>query len=103
MQSLRTRRPLEPNAPQRKPSKLSKSGTSVKDARKSRVDDRIKKRMSMRYASISGPKDASVPAMPSTPIGVRPGVGAGGREQGQSDGGPRREREKTEDSRIAER
>jgi hypothetical protein len=65
------------------------------------VDDRIKKRMSMRYANISGPTDVSVPAMPSMPIGARPEVGGEVREE--SDTGARREREKVEDQRIAER
>lgn len=51
--------------------KLSKPG---KDARKSRVDDKIKKRMSMRYADISGPTgNVSIPSVPALPIGLRPG------------------------------
>ena len=60
----------------------------------------------MRYADISGPTDASVPAMPSMPIGVRPGAGGGSgavgaREEGQ--GETRRERERVEDPRVAEK
>ncbi|KAF9453876.1 hypothetical protein P691DRAFT_718920 [Macrolepiota fuliginosa MF-IS2] len=68
--SLRTRRPSEaPRKAQRTPSKLSK----VRDARKSRVDDKIKKRMSMRYADISSPTELiPVPAVPSLPITTSP-------------------------------
>lgn len=66
--SLRTRRPSEAprKTAKRSPSKLSKQ--SSRDARKSRVDDKIKKRMSMRYADISGPTELSpIPAVPSLP------------------------------------
>ncbi|KAI0275476.1 hypothetical protein BC834DRAFT_51840 [Gloeopeniophorella convolvens] len=70
MESLRskasTRRGPKPAA---KPSKPSK------DARKSRVDDKIKRRMSMRYASISAPTEASTPSVPTIPLGLRPGIG----------------------------
>ncbi|TFY73945.1 hypothetical protein EWM64_g10067, partial [Hericium alpestre] len=61
------------------PAKLTRPS---KDARKSRVDDKIKKRMSMRYADISGPTGVAgaVPAVPSVPIGLRPGGGARLRE-----------------------
>jgi len=63
--------------------------------------------MSMRYADISGPTNASVPAMPTVPMGLRPGVGVGGtvREEMESDGGAggsKKERERYEDSRIAD-
>jgi exocyst complex component 8 len=44
--------------------RLQKGG---KDAPKSRVDDRIKKRMTMRYADISGPTSLSIPNIPSLP------------------------------------
>lgn len=65
--SLRTRRPSEaPRKAQRSPSKLSKQ--TLRDVRKSRVDDKIKKRMSMRYADISGPTELNaIPAIPSLP------------------------------------
>jgi hypothetical protein len=47
------------------PQKLTKSNTkSSKDARKSKVGDKIKKRMSMRYADISAPT-GGVPPMPA--------------------------------------
>lgn len=71
--SLRTRRPSQaPRKPaQRTPSKLSKQ--SVRDVRKSRVDDKIKKRMSMRYADISSPTELHhIPAVPSLPGAVTP-------------------------------
>lgn len=34
----------------------------------------MKKRMSLRYAEISSPTDAYVPAVPTIPLGLRPGV-----------------------------
>jgi hypothetical protein len=106
MQSLRTRKPSEPQKAHRSPSKLSKqsSSASTKDARKSRVDDRIKKRMSMRYADISGPTNASVPPMPTVPMSLRPGVIGVVKEEVQSDDGAnKKEKEKYEDPRIADR
>lgn len=76
MQSLRTRGPSDSTrSVNRQPSKLGKKGTIIKrNARKSTVDDKIKKRMSLHYADISAPTDASVPDVPSIPIGLRPGV-----------------------------
>ncbi|KAF8531522.1 Cullin repeat-like-containing domain protein [Gautieria morchelliformis] len=50
--------------------RLQKGG---KDAPKSRVDDRIKKRMTMRYADISGPTSLSIPNIPSLPTISRSG------------------------------
>ncbi|KAJ7361385.1 nuclear mRNA splicing protein [Mycena albidolilacea] len=82
MQSLRTRR--EPGKSQRQPTRLAKPNGAPapaprpRDARKSRVDDKIKKRMSMRYADISSPADLGVPAMPPMPGLPRP---TAGREQ----------------------
>ena len=89
MQSLRTRRPSDgqrQKAP-RQQQKLSKSPSNAamkqrtKSTRKSRVDDKIKKRMSMRYADISAPRLAEdgsgVPAVPSMPVGAY-GAGMGG-------------------------
>ncbi|KAL0567919.1 exocyst complex component exo84 [Marasmius crinis-equi] len=79
MQSLRSRRSQRAQAP-RKPSqggatKLAKPGAGPTprpkpDSRKSRVDDKIKKRMSMRYADISGPTDLNVPPMPTIGTGI---------------------------------
>ncbi|KAG7452025.1 uncharacterized protein BT62DRAFT_1071208 [Guyanagaster necrorhizus] len=73
MQSLRTRRSQAPaRKVQRSGTKLSKIAQGVtsrpRDSRKSRVDDKIKKRMSMRYADISGPTELNVPPVPSLPI-----------------------------------
>ncbi|KAF7798512.1 hypothetical protein EIP86_009733 [Pleurotus ostreatoroseus] len=74
MQSLRTRRPSESrNRLQRQPTKARLPNTSA-GRRATRVDDKIKKRMSMRYADISAPTDASVPAVPTIPLGMRQGA-----------------------------
>jgi hypothetical protein len=64
MDSLRSRPSQAPRkALQKAPSKLSKPTARPKATR---VDDKIKKRMSMRYAEISSPLDAQgIPAMPS--------------------------------------
>ncbi|KAG8765965.1 exocyst complex component exo84, partial [Ceratobasidium sp. 428] len=63
MKSLRTRRPTPSSAPQPRPQK-QKLSKANKDVRKSRVDDKMKRRMSARYADISDPRDAEVPDMP---------------------------------------
>lgn len=57
--------------------RLQKGG---KDSTKSRVDDRIKKRMSMRYADISEPTRLSIPNVPSLPNGSN--SGPSGRDKG---------------------
>ncbi|KDQ19306.1 hypothetical protein BOTBODRAFT_153188 [Botryobasidium botryosum FD-172 SS1] len=58
--SLRTRRAPPPGGSQ---APLAKSS---RDARKSKVGDKIKKRMSMRYADISAPQTTpDIPSMPS--------------------------------------
>ena len=71
----------------------------AKDARKSRVDDKIKRRMSTRYADISVPQPTeNVPALPSVPAGFRPS-----HAQMESEGSIRIKREKQkEDARAAE-
>ncbi|KIJ66466.1 hypothetical protein HYDPIDRAFT_86728 [Hydnomerulius pinastri MD-312] len=74
MQSLRSRRPSDSRTVKRQPSKLAKSSSIKQNARKSTVDDKMKKRMSLRYAEISAPTEASVPAVPTIPLGLRPGV-----------------------------
>jgi hypothetical protein len=80
MESLRTRR-AKPRQPPKKPA----SG----NVRKSTVDDRIKKRMSMRYADISLPTNLTdVPKFTPLPSSVRP--------QG-------REREQEQDEFVGER
>ena len=73
MQSLRTRRPSDGKNLSKQPQqtqKLSKtpSRRAGGNARKSRVDDKIKKRMSMRYADISSPTNVSIPALPTIPL-----------------------------------
>lgn len=71
MESLRS---SKGKAPARKGSnptaKLSKTSKSL---RKSRVDDKIKRRMSTRYATISAPTptDATPPSVPTIPFGLR--------------------------------
>lgn len=68
MQSLRTRR-SQARQPTRQNTngKLSKDGPRPRprDSGKSRVDDKIKKRMSTRYADISSPTEFNVPPMPT--------------------------------------
>ncbi|KAJ8095280.1 exocyst complex component exo84 [Marasmius tenuissimus] len=78
MQSLRSgrsQRQTTRKAQQGGTTKLAKPGAGVTprpkpDSRKSRVDDKIKKRMSMRYADISGPTDLNVPPMPTIGTGI---------------------------------
>jgi exocyst complex component 8 len=64
----------------------SGSGRTPRDPRKqsSRVDDKIKKRMSMRYNDVASPTDGNVPAMPGMPVGLMSQAsmrGRPGREQ----------------------
>jgi hypothetical protein len=73
MQSLRTRRSQADRKPKAgakaTPRPAQPATARTRDARKSRVDDKIKKRMSMRYADISLPTDAQgIPAVPALPI-----------------------------------
>ncbi|KAJ8579966.1 hypothetical protein M405DRAFT_938947 [Rhizopogon salebrosus TDB-379] len=92
MQSLRTRRPSDTRSVKRQPSKLEKKPTIRKNIRKSTVDDKIKERMSLRYTMeisyyvtvlylyqftmriCTYCHEASVPDVPSVPIGLRPGA-----------------------------
>ncbi|KAI0095053.1 hypothetical protein BDY19DRAFT_881048 [Irpex rosettiformis] len=108
MQSLRTRKPSQASRPNRqKTQKLPKQdGTSVQARRATRVDDKIKKRMSMRYADISSPTNVSIPALPTIPLGLRPG-GFDTREPSSflgEDEGPRgrRDEESKEEQRKAD-
>src|ERR1700760_2794358 len=59
------------------------AGRTPRDGRKqsSRVDDKIKKRMTMRYADITSPTELNAPAMPMMPVALRRGRGKAGREQ----------------------
>ena len=74
MQSLRTRKPSEgrQKSSQRQAT-IRKPNPAVRDPsrRATRVDEKMKKRMSMRYAEISSPT-GGVPAVPSIPLGLRP-------------------------------
>lgn len=74
MQSLRSRRPSESRPVKRNASKLAKAPSTRQNVRKSTVDDKMKKRMSLRYAEISSPTGASLPAVPTIPLGLRPGA-----------------------------
>ncbi|KAF7302741.1 Exocyst complex component [Mycena chlorophos] len=73
MQSLRTKRDAPGKGrPQQQGARLAKPNGSgptprTRDARKSRVDDKIRKRMSMRYADISSPTELNMPPMPAMP------------------------------------
>jgi len=69
--SLRSRpSKAPPRKAQRTPTKLAKSGASQRN--KNRIDDKIKKRISTRYAEISSPTQLSgVPAIP-TMMGLIP-------------------------------
>ncbi|KIK70441.1 hypothetical protein GYMLUDRAFT_89474 [Collybiopsis luxurians FD-317 M1] len=81
MQSLRTRRSQGP-APKRQPTngKLSKDGVRPRrrDTGRSRVDDKIKKRMSTRYADISSPTELNIPRVPTLPADAARARGIGG-------------------------
>ncbi|KAI9510787.1 hypothetical protein F5148DRAFT_509929 [Russula earlei] len=70
MESLRSK------APTRKgPKPVARLTKPDKNARKSRVDDKIKRRMSTRYATISAPTPTNAtPPVPTIPLGRR-GVG----------------------------
>ena len=97
--SLRTGKSTGPKPKlQKQPTTRSvkRSGT---DARKSRVDDKIKRRMSMRYAEISVPQPTeNVPALPSIPAGFK-----SSHARAESQGSIRIKREKQkEDARAAE-
>ncbi|PCH34358.1 hypothetical protein WOLCODRAFT_135668 [Wolfiporia cocos MD-104 SS10] len=76
MQSLRTGKSSHggPSKVQRSASKMIRP--APRDGRRNtRVDEKMKRRMSARYAEISSPTDASgVPAVPALPIGLTVGV-----------------------------
>jgi hypothetical protein len=68
MQSLRSKS----SAARKGPKPAAKLSKPDKNVRKSRVDDKIKKRMSTRYASISSPTPAdATPSVPTIPLGLR--------------------------------
>lgn len=74
MQSLRSRRPSVPVKPQDEPRRSDEGKARPRpnakpanpQARKSRVDDKIKKRMSMRYND-ADPSSYSTPDVPALP------------------------------------
>jgi len=95
--SLRTGKSTGPKL-QKQPSARNVKRSNT-DARKSRVDDKIKRRMSTRYADISVPQPTeNVPALPSVPVGLRP---AHARPESQGNLRIKREKQK-EDARVAE-
>lgn len=66
MESLRSRPSQGPRQPQKAPNRLEKPGPALRDRNKNKIDDKIKKRMSTRYAEISSPTGLpSVPPMPN--------------------------------------
>ncbi len=69
MESLRSKASVR-KGPRPAAAKLNKPS---KNARKSRVDDKIKRRMSARYATISAPTptDTSTPSVPTIPLDLR--------------------------------
>ncbi|KAI0352237.1 hypothetical protein OH77DRAFT_1460684 [Trametes cingulata] len=74
MQSLRSRKPSEsrPKGAQRQGTvRAPKPAPRNAERRATRVGEKMKKRMSMRYADISAPTDVSVPDVPAIPIGMR--------------------------------
>ncbi len=78
MQSLRTRKPSESRAKGQPPRQntMRKPNPAARDAerRATRVGEKMKKRMSMRYADISLPTDlAGIPDVPSLPASLRAG------------------------------
>ncbi len=84
MQSLRTRKPSESQ-----PRNAQRQGTTrrpnpnVRDAerRATRVGEKMKKRMSMRYADISLPTDALIPNVPALPAGMQGSYMGQGKDQ----------------------
>jgi hypothetical protein len=72
MESLRSK-----STTRKGPKPAAKLNKPDKNVRKSRVDDKIKRRMSTRYATISGPTPAGTtpPSVPTIPLGLRgPGL-----------------------------
>ncbi|KAI1791961.1 hypothetical protein LXA43DRAFT_1008616 [Ganoderma leucocontextum] len=78
MQSLRSRKPSESRAKAQQPRQntMPKPNPAPRDAerRATRVGEKMKKRMSMRYADISAPTDLmGIPDVPSLPASLRAG------------------------------
>lgn len=95
--SLRTGKSTGPKLQKRPSARNIKRNDT--DARKSRVDDKIKRRMSMRYADISVPQPTeNVPALPTIPAGFRP---THARSESQGSLQIKREKQK-EEAKVAE-
>ncbi|CCM03823.1 uncharacterized protein FIBRA_05972 [Fibroporia radiculosa] len=96
MQSLRSRKPSDP------PPKVQRSASKLirpngRDGRRAtRVDEKMKRRMSMRYAEISSPTNVLGPAVPSLPLDALQSPYENHIDQAQEVETPR------EDPRIAE-
>ena len=78
MQSLRSRKPSESQAKAARPRQntIRKPNPAARDTerRATRVGEKMKKRMSMRYADISAPTDLmGIPDVPSLPPSLRAG------------------------------
>ena len=77
MQSLRTRKSTEPRSKssQQRQGTIRKPNPAARDPerRATRVGEKMRKRMSMRYVDISSPTEASIPAVPLLPLNLRPG------------------------------
>lgn len=74
MESLRARRPSnarKDSLPTQGQARPRPAQPRNRDARKSRVDDKIKKRMSMRYADADTMPGGAAPDVPSLPTGSR--------------------------------
>lgn len=87
MESLRSRpAKAPPRKAQRTPTKLAKPGPTRERSR-NRIDDKIKKRMSMRYAEISSPTELTgMPAiMGSIPSSQDPDIPLDGDEDAVRD------------------
>ena len=85
MQSLRTRKPTEgqPKPTQRQGSTRRPNPAARDPSRRAtRVGEKMKKRMSMRYADISAPTGGMIPDVPSLPMSLRAGPY---RNQGQEE------------------
>ncbi|KDR85544.1 hypothetical protein GALMADRAFT_234471 [Galerina marginata CBS 339.88] len=99
--SLRSRPSQAPRKAQRSPAKLAKpgAGPTPRDRSKNRIDDKIKKRMSTRYADISSPTQLTgLPPMPS--LGFAP-AGQGSATPGREGEEDLRDRTGTRDDAKA--
>lgn len=96
MQSLRTRRPSQARPKGQKREPTIRQGRAV-ERKSTRVDDKIKKRMSMRYADISSPTGGDIPAVPALPLALQPGY------RGQNIAIPRTEEPREDPKELEQR